>query len=151
VYVRNSVSRRLLAQIPKAFLSELMRDYVASDLRAGTLPRAGSDIIDIAIQRHRMAENRRIRANIRYERNHVATRRHEAAIARALAERWRFRRKAENAADELNRQLSSPARQRDSLFVYDYRDRRMVLYEWRGGLPVPVINWSERKRPKRQK
>ena len=135
-------SNRLLFAIPKhakGLFLELLRD-IKPQIRAGRSIRPLSEnYIGAALKRHRIAENRRVKSNLRYERNHVATRRKQEAIQKALDDRLRFRARLENAAHELNTQLAGPWRHRDSLNVYDYRDMRM-LYTWRRGLPIPVMN-----------
>src|SRR5262245_27007682 len=76
-YVKDRRSKKLLLEIPKystKLFGEILAGHVVRSLRGGIAPIVNHDIIDAALERHRRAENRRIRANLRYERNHVVTR-----------------------------------------------------------------------------
>ena len=147
-YVRDRRSKKLLLEVPKhstKLFGEVLRDHVVLCVRGGSTPLVSPGVIDAAIQRHRLAANRRRLAQQRYERNHVATRRREAEIAKVLDDRLRFRRRVENSANWLNEQLSSPWRHQDSLNVHDYRSLHM-FYQWRAGVPCPVVNGHETER-----
>jgi hypothetical protein len=142
---------------PELF-GKLLRSHMVHHLKPGTRLVNG-DLVDAAVARHLFAENRRKRANLRYERNLVATKRTEEAILQALEDRLRFRMKVEDAAHWVNEQLtrfkmageqtyfagrnthklSRAWRPYDSITVYDYRDMWMY-YTWRRGLPCPVFN-----------
>src|SRR5262249_33613623 len=159
--VRDRHSKRLLLEVPKDqkrwFCQIVFREMLPQVRRGIPARRIGRNYIDAAVIRHRMAENRRVKSNLRYERNHVATRRKQEDIEKALEDRLRLRARLENCAHWLNDQLTSfrdagretrfagrstnkfqmGGRLRDSLYVYDYRKYR-TLYHWSRGLPVPL-------------
>jgi len=137
--MKDRSSGKLLLEAEKVspeLFGQMLRDHIVKRIKPGMrTPHVNSDLVDAAVARHRLAQNRRIRANLRYERNLVATKRHENAVMQVLRDRLAFRTKVENAAHWLNLQFKSPWRHRDSLFVYDYREC-VMFYRWQGGLPV---------------
>jgi hypothetical protein len=140
-YMRDARSGKLLLTVPKIsneFFLEIAELFVGPIVRGASLPLPVSEVaVAAAVERHRLAESRRIRANLRYERNRVATRRAEGAVIQAVEDRLRLHIRLENAAWWFNQQLSSKWKYRDSLFTYDYRTNRAVYWWTSDALPVP--------------
>jgi hypothetical protein len=155
-----------LLEVPKdakRWFVEMVWGHMLPRIKAGwPILRVSDGLISAAVERSRRAENRRIKSNLRYERNHVATKRKEEEIMLALEARLRFRMRIESAAHWLNEQVKLCEVEMRVLFagrstdkysvrrrlqgagtVHDYYRDMHMFYTWRRGLPCPVFNGHE--------